>query len=59
MSAEALQDRPAEILQRLIRFDTSNPPGAERECIEWIRGLLEELGCEVRIVASEPERGRT
>ncbi len=56
VSAQAIQDRPAEILQRLIRFDTSNPPGNERECIEWIRGLLEDLGCEVQIVAREPDR---
>jgi acetylornithine deacetylase/succinyl-diaminopimelate desuccinylase-like protein len=56
VSSDALQDRPAEILQRLIRFDTSNPPGNERECIDWIRGLLEGLGCEVRILARTPER---
>jgi acetylornithine deacetylase/succinyl-diaminopimelate desuccinylase-like protein len=53
---DALQDRPLELLQRLLRFDTSNPPGNERECIEWIKGLLEELGCEVRILAEQPER---
>ncbi len=53
---DALQDRPVELLQRLLRFDTSNPPGNERECIEWIRDLLEALGCEVRIVAQQPER---
>jgi acetylornithine deacetylase/succinyl-diaminopimelate desuccinylase-like protein len=53
---DAIQDRPVELLQRLLRFDTSNPPGNERECIDWIRGLLEDLGCEVRIVASEAER---
>ena len=51
-----IQERPAELLQRLLRFDTSNPPGNERASIEWIRGLLEELGCEVRIIAAEPER---
>ena len=56
VSEQTLHDRPAELLQRLLRFDTSNPPGNERECIEWIRGLLEAIGCEVRIVASEPER---
>lgn len=56
MSASALQDRPVELLQQLLRFDTTNPPGNERECIEWIRGLLEELGCEVRVLAREPER---
>ncbi len=51
-----LQERPAELLARLLRFDTSNPPGGERECIAWIAELLEGLGCEVRIVALEPER---
>jgi acetylornithine deacetylase/succinyl-diaminopimelate desuccinylase-like protein len=53
---DALQDRPLELLQRLLRFDTSNPPGNERECIEWIKGLLEAIGCEVRILAQQPER---
>jgi acetylornithine deacetylase/succinyl-diaminopimelate desuccinylase-like protein len=56
MPEDALQDRPLELLQRLLRFDTSNPPGNERECIEWIKGLLEALGCEVRILAQQPER---
>jgi acetylornithine deacetylase/succinyl-diaminopimelate desuccinylase-like protein len=56
MAPEGLQDRPAELLAQLLRFDTSNPPGNERECIGWIRGLLEELGCEVQILAREPDR---
>jgi acetylornithine deacetylase/succinyl-diaminopimelate desuccinylase-like protein len=56
VEGSAIQDRPVELLQRLLRFDTSNPPGGEAECIGWIRGLLEDLGCEVRILASDPER---
>jgi acetylornithine deacetylase/succinyl-diaminopimelate desuccinylase-like protein len=56
MASEALHERPVEILQRLLRFDTTNPPGNERECIDWIRGLLEELGCDVRILARDPDR---
>jgi acetylornithine deacetylase/succinyl-diaminopimelate desuccinylase-like protein len=52
----AIHERPAELLASLLRFDTSNPPGGERECIEWIRGLLEGLGCEVTLLASDPER---
>lgn len=56
MVGENLQDRPVELLQRLLRFDTSNPPGEEAECIGWIRGLLEDLGCEVRILAGDPAR---
>jgi acetylornithine deacetylase/succinyl-diaminopimelate desuccinylase-like protein len=56
VSPDALHDHPVELLRALLRFDTSNPPGGERECIGWIKGLLEELGCEVRILAQEPER---
>lgn len=52
----ALQDRPVELLQQLLRFDTTNPPGNERQCIQWIAGLLQELGLEVKIVAADPAR---
>lgn len=39
---ERTSDRrtPVEILQRLIQFDTSNPPGNERPLLEWIAELL-------------------
>ena len=56
MSETAIHERPAELLQRLIRFDTANPPGNERECIDWIRHLLEESGCSLRVVARDSER---
>src|ERR671926_340346 len=29
-----IYERPVELLQRLIRFDTTNPPGNEREPVE-------------------------
>jgi acetylornithine deacetylase/succinyl-diaminopimelate desuccinylase-like protein len=51
-----LHTRPAELLQRLIRFDTTNPPGNERECISFIDGLLRDAGCETTVLAREPER---
>jgi acetylornithine deacetylase/succinyl-diaminopimelate desuccinylase-like protein len=56
MSSPPLHERPVELLQRLIRFDTTNPPGGERPCIAWVEQLLEESGCSVRIVARDPER---
>ncbi len=46
----------AELLSRLIAFDTTNPPGNERACIAWIDEQLRDLPCETRIVASDPER---
>lgn len=56
MDERALHDRPIELLQALLRFDTSNPPGGERACIEWIRGQLDAVGCVARIIAAEPAR---
>lgn len=60
--AEALTDHatlhqhPAELLRRLIRFDTTNPPGGEADCIAWAQGLLDDAGCQTRIVAKHPDR---
>ncbi len=48
--------RPEELLQKLIRFNTSNPPGNERECVEYIAGLLNSAGIETTILAKKTER---
>jgi acetylornithine deacetylase/succinyl-diaminopimelate desuccinylase-like protein len=45
-----------ELLQELIRFDTTNPPGNETACVEFIRGQLDEAGCDTRIYAKDPAR---
>jgi acetylornithine deacetylase/succinyl-diaminopimelate desuccinylase-like protein len=55
-AAQTLHERPAELLQRLIRFDTTNPPGNERPCIEWIAELVRAVGVEPQIVAKDPAR---
>jgi acetylornithine deacetylase/succinyl-diaminopimelate desuccinylase-like protein len=52
----AIHKRPAELLQTLIRFDTTNPPGNERECIAYVDGLLTEAGFETTTRARDPER---
>ena len=51
-----IYQRPAELLQRLIRFDTTNPPGNEAACITYIRSLLAEAGIEARIIARDEAR---
>jgi len=53
---EAKAERPVEILQRLIRFDTTNPPGNERPCVEYIAGLLEAAGLETEKYGASAER---
>jgi acetylornithine deacetylase/succinyl-diaminopimelate desuccinylase-like protein len=36
--------RPAELLQHLICFDTTNPPGNEAGCIHFLDDLLQQVG---------------
>ena len=45
-----------ELVRDLIRFDTTNPPGNEGECIASVQRLVEEAGVETRIVAKDGAR---
>jgi len=47
---------PVALLQRLIQFDTTNPPGNEAECITFINGLLTEAGIKTTLLAKTPLR---
>jgi acetylornithine deacetylase/succinyl-diaminopimelate desuccinylase-like protein len=47
---------PAEILRTLLRFDTSNPPGNERACLEFVADVLREVGLEPALVGTNPDR---
>ena len=49
---ELLERRTTELLQRLIQFDTVNPPGNEQAAQEWLRGLLEEAGFQCEFLSA-------
>lgn len=51
-----IYQRPVELLQHLIRFDTSNPPGNERECITYINHLLNGAGIETHLLSKDAHR---
>lgn len=51
-----IHNHPAEILQKLIQFDTTNPPGNEAACIAYIRGLLTEAGIESTVLQKTADR---
>ncbi len=53
---QTLYQRPAELLQRLIRFDTTNPPGNEGELITFVNQLLTDAGIPTQILAKTPTR---
>ena len=48
--------RPGDILRDLIRFDTTNPPGNEAACINYIRDLLAAAGIDATLLAKTPSR---
>jgi acetylornithine deacetylase/succinyl-diaminopimelate desuccinylase-like protein len=49
-------ERPIHLLQQLIRFDTTNPPGNEAECIGYLDRLLTSAGILTNILAQDPAR---
>jgi acetylornithine deacetylase/succinyl-diaminopimelate desuccinylase-like protein len=49
---EDLERRTTELLQRLIRFNTVNPPGNEQEAQEFLKQLLEAAGFECELLAA-------
>jgi acetylornithine deacetylase/succinyl-diaminopimelate desuccinylase-like protein len=52
----ALAGDVVEVTRRLIRFDTTNPPGGVAGCTAWVRDLLGEVGIESRMFACDPQR---
>jgi acetylornithine deacetylase/succinyl-diaminopimelate desuccinylase-like protein len=51
-----IYEQPQKLLQTLIRFDTTNPPGDEAACTQYLEGLLREAGIETRLVGKEEGR---
>lgn len=54
--ATDLHERPVDLLQELIRFETVNPPGNERACIEWIADILDVYDIDSETYATDPDR---
>ena len=51
-----LQQRTTELLQRLIQFNTVNPPGNEQAAQEFLKEMLEAAGFECELLAAVPGR---
>ncbi|MBC8507973.1 MAG: M20/M25/M40 family metallo-hydrolase [Anaerolineales bacterium] len=52
----SIYQRPVELLQKLVQFDTTNPPGNEIECISYINNLLQDAGFETTFLSKTPQR---
>ena len=56
MGATSLRDETVDLLSRLIRLDTTNPPGNETAAAELLRDYLEASGVACELHAKVPER---
>ena len=56
MATLSLRDEATDLLQRLIRLDTVNPPGNETTAAELLRDYLDESGVVCELYAKVPER---
>jgi acetylornithine deacetylase/succinyl-diaminopimelate desuccinylase-like protein len=54
--ATTLREEVTELLQELIRVDTTNPPGNETAAAELLRAYLEDNGVVCELYARVPER---
>jgi acetylornithine deacetylase/succinyl-diaminopimelate desuccinylase-like protein len=45
-----------ELLRALLRFDTTNPPGNEAECVAFLADHLREVGVEPEVLSPSPGR---
>jgi acetylornithine deacetylase/succinyl-diaminopimelate desuccinylase-like protein len=52
----SLRNEVTDLLQRLIRIDTVNPPGNETKAAELLREYLESNGVQCELYAKVPER---
>jgi acetylornithine deacetylase/succinyl-diaminopimelate desuccinylase-like protein len=56
MTDEQLQSECTEVLQELVRFNTVNPPGNERQAIEYLEGYVAQGGFETDVLGASHER---
>jgi succinyl-diaminopimelate desuccinylase len=57
MSLELDQSQTKTLLEKLVGFDTQNPPGQEKACAQFILGEMQSMGC--RAQAIDVGEGRT
>src|SRR5512133_2478081 len=56
MATLTLREEATDLLQRLIRLDTVNPPGNETIAAELLRDYLAQSGVDAELYAKVPER---
>jgi acetylornithine deacetylase/succinyl-diaminopimelate desuccinylase-like protein len=56
MTGADLQREMTDVLQRLVRFNTVNPPGNERAAIEYLADYLSDAGFDTEVLGASEDR---
>ncbi len=51
-----IHEHPAKLLQTLIQFDTTNPPGNEAACLHYINNILKAAGLQTTLLGRTDAR---
>ena len=57
LAASIRETDALDVLRRLIKFDTSNPPGNESECGGYVADYLRDAGAAVAGAVGDPAAG--
>ena len=55
-AVDAADDEAMRHFQAILRLDTQNPPGNEVRVVEYLKGVLDREGIEVKTFALDPQR---
>lgn len=55
-ATNVVHTNPAKLLQQLLRFDTTNPPGNEKPCIDFIADAMATYEIDSTLYAKDPYR---
>jgi succinyl-diaminopimelate desuccinylase len=53
---ESNRDELVDIADRLVGYDTQNPPGTTVAAVEWIESVIADGNCTIKRVAVDPEK---
>ncbi len=56
LNATGTKPHVADLLQALIRFDTTNPPGNERACAQYCLEALNSVGIDAELMGNDDNR---
>ena len=56
LNATGTKPHVADLLQALIRFDTTNPPGNERACAQYCLEVLNSVGIDAELMGNDDDR---